>query len=330
MRRRNKMLNIPHRINQIKFYIGKYGFFKTIKKCIKIVIRKLDCMIHLKKDVNYGNYGDWIKANEVKEAQIKAQMEKKFEIMSKISIIVPMYETKEKFLKELIDSVIAQSYSNWELCFADGSPKQNPKWKKLMEKDNRIHYQFLNQNLGISGNSNEAIQMATGDYIALLDHDDLLAPYALFEVVKMINQAPNAEFIYSDEDKIDQNGNRSEGYFKPDFAPDTLRCQNYICHFSIFKKELMDKLGGFHSEFDGAQDYDIFLRMSEIVKPENIKHIPRILYHWRVHKDSTAKLDSNAKNYAFDNGIKAIEAHLNRIGLRRNRHKWLYQWNLQG
>lgn len=92
----------------------------------------------------------------------------------------------------------------------------------------------------------------------------------------------------------------------------------------------MDKLGGFHSEFDGAQDYDIFLRMSEIVKPENIKHIPRILYHWRVHKDSTAKLDSNAKNYAFDNGIKAIEAHLNRIGLRRNRHKWLYQWNLQG
>ena len=157
--------------------------------------------------------------------------------------------------------------------------------------------------------------MATGDYIALLDHDDTLAPYALYEVVKCINKNPDVEFMYSDEDKIDQNGNRFDGYFKPDFSPDTLRAQNYICHLSVFKKELMEKLGGFHSEFDGAQDYDIFLRMSEIVKPENIKHIPRILYHWRVHKDSTAKLDSNAKNYAFDNGIKAIEAHLKRVGL---------------
>lgn len=310
------MINIPHRINQIKFYISKYGFFKTIGKCIKVVMRKLSCMVQFKKDVNYGTYGDWIKANEVKESEIKQQIGHKFANMPKISIIVPMYNTKEKFLKELIDSVLNQIYSNWELCFADGSPKQNPKWKKLMEKDERIKYQFLNENKGISENSNAAIKMATGEYIALLDHDDLLAPYALYEVVKMINQYPNAEFIYSDEDKIDQNGNRSDGYFKPDFAPDTLRCQNYICHFSIFRKELMDKLGGFHSEYDGAQDYDIFLRMSEIVKPENIKHIPRILYHWRVHKDSTAKLDSNAKNYAFDNGIKAIEAHLERVGLK--------------
>lgn len=179
-------------------------------------------MIHFKKDVNYGSYGDWLKANEVKETQIKAQTQEKFEIMPKISIIVPMYETKEKFLKELIDSVIAQTYSNWELCFADGSPKQNPKWKKLMEKDNRIHYQFLNENQGISGNSNEAIQMVTGEYIALLDHDDLLAPYALFEVVKMLNRYPNAEFIYSDEDKIDQNGNRSERLFQARF------CARYV------------------------------------------------------------------------------------------------------
>ena len=309
------MLNIPHRINQIKFYIKKYGFSKTIKKCIKVVLRKLKCIIQFKKDVNYGSYGDWIKVNEVKENELKLQCDKKFDLMPKISLIVPMYNTKEKFFKELVDSVISQTYSNWELCLADGSPKQNVKLKKIAEKDERIKYNFLNDNKGISGNSNEAIKMATGEYIALLDHDDLLAKYALFEVVKMINKYPNAEFIYSDEDKIDQNGNRSEGYFKPDFAPDTLRCQNYICHFSIFKKELMDKLGGFNSDFDGAQDYDIFLRMSEIVKPENIKHIPRILYHWRIHKDSTAKLDSNAKNYAFDNGIKAIEAHLKRIGL---------------
>lgn len=309
------MINIKHRINQLKFYIQKYGFFRTVKKCIKLVVRKIINILNFRKEINYGNYGDWIKVNEVKENELKQQRNKKFEFMPKISLIVPMYHTKEKFFKELVDSVMNQTYSNWELCLADGSNQQNEKLKKICEKDARIKYQFLNDNKGISGNSNEAIKMATGEYIALLDHDDLLAPYALYEVVKMINNHPNAEFIYSDEDKIDQNGNRSEGYFKPDFAPDTLRCQNYICHFSIFKKELMDKLGGFHSEFDGAQDYDIFLRMSEMVKPENIKHVPRILYHWRVHKNSTAKLDSNAKNYAFDNGIKAIEAHLKRIGL---------------
>lgn len=309
------MINIPHRINQIKFYIKKYGFFKTIKKCIKVVIRKILSLIHFRKQVNYGNYGDWIKVNEVKDNEIKQQIGKEFKLMPKISIIVPMYNTKEKFFKELVDSVIAQTYSNWELCLADGSPKQNAKLEKICEKDERIKYKFLNDNKGISGNSNEAIKMATGEYIALLDHDDVLAQYALYEVVKCINKNPEVEFMYSDEDKIDQNGNRSDGYFKPDFAIDTLRCQNYICHFSIFKKELMEKLGGFHSEFDGAQDYDIFLRMSEITKTENIKHIPRILYHWRIHKGSTAKLDSNAKNYAFDNGIKAIQAHLERVGL---------------
>ena len=157
--------------------------------------------------------------------------------------------------------------------------------------------------------------MATGDYIALLDHDDILADYALYEVVYAINKFPNSEFLYSDEDKIDENDNRYDAYFKPDFAPDTLRCQNYICHFSIFKKELMEKLNGFKADYDGAQDYDIFLRMSEITKPENITHIPKILYHWRVHSESTAKLNSNAKNYAFEAGKKAIEDHLKRIGL---------------
>jgi len=307
------MINIKHRINQVKYYIKKYGFFKTIWKCIKVVIRKI---ISLGKDVNYGNYGDWIKVNEVKPNELKQQLDKKFEIQPKISIIVPMYNTKEKFFKELINSVLEQTYSNWELCFADGSPKINENLKKYYENDERIKYKFLNSNKGISENSNEAIKLATGDYIALLDHDDLLAPYALYEVVKMINKYPDVEFIYSDEDKIDQNGNRSEGYFKPDFAPDTLRSQNYICHFSIFKKELMEKLGGFNSEFDGAQDYDIFLRMSEITKPENIKHISRILYHWRIHKESTAKLNSNAKNYAFDKGINALEEHLKRVGLK--------------
>lgn len=307
---------IKHRINQIKFYIQKYGFIKTVKKCIKVVIRKIIRIIKNEKDLQYGDYGGWIRYNELKDADLKNQMKKNFEISPKISIVVPMYKTKEKFLKELIECVINQTYANWELCLADGSPEKNEVYEKYVLKDERIKYKFLNENLGISGNSNKAIEMATGDYIALLDHDDLLAEYALFEVVKCINKYPDAEFIYSDEDKIDENGNRYDAYFKPDFAPDTLRCQNYICHFSIFKKELMKKLNGFKTNYDGAQDYDIFLRMSEIVEPKNIKHISRILYHWRVHNESTAKLDSNAKNYAFEAGKKAIEDHLKRVGLK--------------
>lgn len=306
---------IIHRINQIKFYIGKYGFFKTIKKCIKTILRKIIRFLKGEKDLQYGDYGGWIKYNEPKDADLKVQMKKKFAIEPKISVVVPMYNTKEKFFKDLVNCMISQTYSNWELCLADGSPKQNENLKKYIEKDARIKYKFLNENKGIAGNSNAAIDMAEGDYIALLDHDDILAEYALYEVVSYINKWPEAEFLYSDEDKIDENDNRYDAYFKPDFAPDTLRCQNYICHFSIFKKELMEKLGGFKSDYDGAQDYDIFLRMSEIAKVENIKHIPKLLYHWRVHNESTAKLNSHAKNYAFEAGKKAIEDHLKRIGL---------------
>ena len=306
---------IRHRINQIKFYIGKYGFLKTVKKCIKTVLRKIIRFLKGEKDLQYGDYGGWIKFNEPKDADLKLQIKKQFKMSPKISVIVPMYKTKEKFFKDLVNCMINQTYSNWELCLADGSPEQNENLKKYYEKDERIKYKFLNDNLGIAGNTNAAIEMTTGDYIALLDHDDILADYALYEVVNCINMFPNAEFMYSDEDKIDENDNRYDAYFKPDFAPDTLRCQNYICHFSIFKKELMEKLNGFKADYDGAQDYDIFLRMSEITKPENIKHIPKILYHWRVHNQSTAKLNSNAKNYAFEAGKKAIEDHLKRVGL---------------
>lgn len=306
---------IKHRINQIKFYIGKYGLIKTIKKCIKTVLRKIIRTLKGEKDLQYGDYGGWIKYNEPKDADLKKQMKVNFKIAPKISVIVPMYNTKEKFFKDLVKCMIDQTYPNWELCLADGSPKQNENLKKYIEQDERIKYKFLGENKGIAGNTNAAIEMATGEYIALLDHDDILADYALYEVVYALNKFPNSEFLYSDEDKIDENDNRYDAYFKPDFAPDTLRCQNYICHFSIFRKDLMDKLQGFRADYDGAQDYDIFLRMSETAKPENITHIPKILYHWRVHSESTAKLNSNAKNYAFEAGKKAIEDHLKRVGL---------------
>ena len=309
------MISIRHIKNALVFYIKKYGIKKTVKKCVKVVLRKLKCLVKGKADINYGFYPDWLKANEITPKELAEQREHKFEINPKISVIVPMYNTKEIFFKELVDSMMNQTYQNWELCLADGSPEKNEKLKKYYEKDSRIKYNFLGENKGIAGNTNAAIEMATGEYIALLDHDDVLADYALYEVVNYINKKTNSEFLYSDEDKIDENNNRYDAYFKPDFAPDTLRCQNYICHFSIFKKELMKKLNGFQVGYDGAQDYDIFLRMSEVTKPENITHIPKILYHWRVHNESTAKLNSNAKNYAFEAGKKAIEDHLIRIGL---------------
>lgn len=298
--------------NQVKFYIKKYGVFKTIKKCFVVVKNKE----YIKHDYPYGSYIDWFKPNELFDKQVAEQRKHKFKNNPKISIVVPMYNTPKKFFEELVDSCIRQSYTNWELCLADGSPEENKELKKIYSKDERIKYNFLGKNEGISGNTNEALKMVTGDYVALLDHDDLLSDYALYFVVECINNHPDVEFMYSDEDKITEKGDRYDAYFKPNFAPDTLRCQNYICHFSIFKKELMDKLEGFRSKYDGAQDYDIFLRMSEITNPDKIRHIPRILYHWRVHSESTAKLDSNAKNYAFDNGVVAIQDHIERLGLK--------------
>ncbi len=307
---------IKHRINQIKFYIKKYGFFKTIKKCIKVAIYRIIKFIKNDKELQYGDYGCWIRHNELSDSDIQEQKKVTFQYSPKISVVVPMYNTKEKFFRDLVKCMLNQSYSNWELCLADGSPEKNEKLMKYIEQDERIKYKYLNGNLGIAGNSNAAIEMATGDYIALLDHDDLLAEYALYFMVEAINKHPNARFLYSDEDKIDESDNRYDAYFKQDFAPDTLRCQNYICHFSMFKKELIDELNGFKPDYDGAQDYDIFLRMSEITDPKDIIHVPRILYHWRVHSESTAKLNSHAKNYAFEAGKKAIEDHLKRVGLK--------------
>lgn len=260
-------------------------------------------------------YQKWIELNEPTEEELENQRNTKFEKTPKISIIIPMYNTPVNFFKELVDSLIEQTYSNWELCLADGSPEKNEELKSIYEKDSRIKYKFLGENKGIAGNTNEALKLATGEYIGLLDHDDLLPKFSLYEIVKCINKNPEVEFIYTDEDKFEKlGGKRYDPYFKSDFAPDTLRANNFICHFSIFKKELMDKLEGFRKEFDGAQDYDILLRMSEEAK--NIIHIPKILYHWRVHEQSTAKSGGTAKPYAYEAGIKAIQSHIDRLGLK--------------
>ncbi len=260
-------------------------------------------------------YQIWIEKNEPTKEELQEQKNTKFKINPKISIIIPMYNTPVNFFEELVDNLIGQTYSNWELCLADGSPEENKELEKIYKKDERIKYKFIGENKGIAGNTNEALSLVTGDFVALLDHDDLLPLFSLYEIVKCINENPDVEFIYTDEDKFEKlGGKRYDPYFKSDFAPDTLRANNFICHFSVFKKELMDKLGGFRSEYDGAQDYDILLRMSE--ETNKIVHIPKILYHWRVHALSTAKAGGTAKPYAYEAGIKAIQDHINRLGLK--------------
>ena len=260
----------------------------------------------------------WIKSNGMTLEKIQYQMEKakKFEYNPKISIIIPLYNTPVDLFRELLFTVECQTYSNWELCLADGSSEELTEIKKMCSKDSRIKYKFIGENKGISGNTNEALKLATGDYIALLDHDDLLTFNALFEIVKCINKNRDVEFIYTDEDKIESiDSPRFDPDFKPDYSPDTLISGNYITHFSIFKKELMDKLGGFRSECDGAQDFDIILRATELAGYEKIKHIPNILYHWRIHEGSTAG-NSDSKLYAYESGVKAVQDHLDRLGIK--------------
>lgn len=250
------------------------------------------------------------------EAELEAQRQRKFPKNIKFSVIVPLYNTPEKFLCEMIDSVIAQTYSNWELCMADGSDDKHKTVKQICKKyakaDGRIKYKKLKENLGISGNTNACIDMATGDYISLFDHDDLLHPAALHDVMEAICEK-DADFIYTDENTFQNTP--ADAYcphFKPDFSPDTLRSYNYICHFTSFKASLIDEVGKFRSEFDGSQDYDMVLRLTE--KAKNIVHIPKILYYWRSHANSVAS-DISAKPYTLTAAKRALEEHLLRIGV---------------
>ena len=265
--------------------------------------------IYIKYSKEERTYKKWIIQNEPNKKGQKEQKKTKFKIQPKISIVVPLYNPPKKFLNELIESLKKQTYSNWELCLADGSPEPIKFINKYLG-DKRIVYKIIGENKGISGNTNEAIKLATGDYIGLLDHDDLLPPFSLYEIVKTINENPKVEFLYSDEDKLEiANGPRYGVFFKPDFSPYTLNSANYICHFSIFKKELMDKLGGLKSEYDGSQDWDIVARAVE--NTDKIEHIAKVLYHWRVHQNSTAG-NSDSKPYAFEIGKKVIKDHVKR------------------
>ena len=277
---------------ELGFFNGfKYSFYKLV--------------VPESKEYQEEKYKNWIfNKSKIEETE-------KFKYNPLISIITPLYNTPKEYFVDYLRSLQEQTYTNWEVCLVDASSSQLEYVKNIQDK--RLKYKRLDENRGISENSNQALQLASGEFIALVDHDDMLSPDALYKVVKKLNENPKTDFIYTDEDKFEGNiENRFYPFFKPDYSPDFLRSNNYVCHLSIIRKSLIEKIGGFRKEFDGAQDYDLILRVTE--NTDKIVHIPDILYHWRIHSASTAQ-NMETKMYAIEAGKKAIEEHCKRLGL---------------
>jgi GT2 family glycosyltransferase len=262
------------------------------------------------------NYHDWI-TKKLKPSTLRKAYDETINTLTikpKISIIMPVYNPPVEYLKAAIESVLEQQYDNLELCIADDCSTNEQVTRMLHTysiRESRIKVVFRTENGHISACSNSALSLATGDYVLCLDHDDLLTPNCTFEIVKQINAQPDVEIIYSDEDKVDDNGTFSNPYLKPDFAPDNLFAKNYITHITVYKKQLLDKLGGYRIGFEGSQDYDLILRATDLTS--KICHIPKILYHWRIHPLSASQQE-DVKPYAFIAAKKALEETL----VRRN------------
>ena len=261
------------------------------------------------------DYDLWIRSQEPDAKERRRQRSRKFERQPKFSVVIPLYNTPREFLKEIMDSVLNQTYSNVELCLADGSTDDGVEQyiKKHYAKEGRIRYCRLKKNRGISENTNSAMKLATGDFIVFSDHDDVLTPDAMYEMVKAINENPEIDVIYTDEDKVNRKGNAYFApHFKPDFSMELLCCNNYICHLFAVRRDVQEQVGMLDSAYDGAQDFDFVLRCCEQAKC--IHHIPKVLYHWRTHPQSTAG-NPASKNYAFEAGRRAVEAHYARVGI---------------
>ncbi len=263
-------------------------------------------------------YAAWIASNEPDEAELSRQRDaaRQFARQPLLSVITPVYNTPPRLLEEMIQSVVQQTYGNWQLCLADGN-STDADTKALLQswaaKEPRIKLKTLPENLGISGNSNASLAMADGEFVALLDHDDLLAPWAFYEVVKRINEDPTADFIYSDRDMISEDGSVRFGpFFKPAWSPSLLLTANYLCHLVVIRKRIVDEVGGFNPAMDGAQDWDFFLRISE--QTDRFSHIPQVLYHWRQWGNSSASSIA-AKPYAIAAQKRAVKDHLFRLGI---------------
>ncbi|SEP75288.1 Glycosyltransferase, GT2 family [Lachnospiraceae bacterium RM5] len=324
-----KKLNIENIIKQAakkknkkkinkKQFVKRLGVKKTIE-ATKILLNEGPLVFYEKYalDLNTNRneeYAKWVKKHFVKKEELEMQSMVKFEYEPLISIAIPLYKTDKTFLDDLLDSILGQSYKNFELCLADASDTDELKGY-IEEKypDERIIYKKLESNAGISENTNEALDMTHGDYIMFSDHDDVLCKNALYEMVKAINKDRTIDALYTDEDKINfKNDKYFEPHFKPDFSIDLLTAVNYICHIFMVRRDLYEKVGNLNKDFDGAQDYDFVLRCCEQAK--NIHHIPMILYHWRCHEKSTAA-NPKSKMYAFEAGKRAIDAHYKRVGI---------------
>jgi Predicted glycosyltransferases len=266
-------------------------------------------------------YELWLQENSPKPEDFRqmAEQVKVFKYQPLISIIMPVYNTPKELLQEAIESVLAQVYPHWELCIADDASTQ-PHIKEVLAnyaaKDERIQVVFRSKNGHISASSNSALEVATGEFIALLDHDDILAPEALYEMAVFLNQHPEADMIYSDEDKLNEQGKRTDPFFKPDWCPDSLLSRMYTCHLGVYRHSLIKQVGGFRVGYEGSQDYDLVLRVTE--KTDKIFHIPKVLYHWRIHSESTAG-NHRAKSYAEQAAIKALTDALERRGEKANK-----------
>ncbi|WP_258313558.1 glycosyltransferase [Paenibacillus sp. tmac-D7] len=319
----------------IKFFVD-YGFsFSTLKmfivksfrifnnEGIKGLSRKAKSFILPMKKVETEliDYNKFVESTtkSKKELDMLRESVSQFNYLPVISVLVPVYNVEERWLRRCIDSVVNQVYPYWELCLVDdcsSAPHIQQVLNEYRNKDSRIKVLFRETNGHICAASNDALNLATGEFVALLDHDDELTPDALYENMLLLNEKPDADVIYSDEDKISIEGNRHSPFFKPDWSPDTFLSQMYTCHLTLYRKKVIDKIGGFRVGFEGSQDYDLMLRVSEVT--QNIYHIPKVLYHWREIPESTAS-GSSAKNYTHEAGLRALEEALK----RRNIDGWV-------
>ena len=327
--------NIESELNRIKqsnvwrlaeifrriFYIKILGKIPSLQRSV-INIRKegigkfLGKKTLIKIGLLESEYDKWLKKNELSDEKREVIRREVacFQYRPKISIIMPVYNVDEAWIKKAIESVLHQLYENWDLCIADdGSTLSHVKkiLSRYENKDKRIIVKYLSDNRGIASASNEALSLATGEFIGLMDNDDELSPDALYEVVKALNEQNEIDFIYSDEDKITGKGVRKDPFFKPDWSPDMFLSYNYMCHFSVIRRKIVEAIGGFREGFEGSQDYDLFLRVVE--KTQRIAHIPKILYHWRSIEGSIGK-SAEAKMYAYEGAKRSLNEYIQRIG----------------
>jgi O-antigen biosynthesis protein len=269
---------------------------------------------------NRNDYREWVKRFDTLDDASREQIRRSIVSLPtrpKISVLMPVFNPPVKFLEQAIESVISQLYDNWELCIADDQstdPAVRHVLKRYGDLDSRIRITYRTDNGHIAHASNTALELVTGEFVGLLDHDDLLPEHALYNVVKAINESPELGLIYSDEDKVDEQGHRKSPYFKSDWNLDLFRSHNMISHFGVYRTSLVRSVGGFRPGFEGSQDYDLALRCIERLNDHQIRHIPRVLYHWRIHSGSTARAGAE-KPYAVSAGQRALADHLQRLGV---------------